>query len=148
MQELSSKLWWLIYRSDLYGTRFLLGLAEFAWAVALFWPGETFGRPTYHGMQVVMSEVAWAGVFLLTSIVQWGLLLYREYHTKRAVVFAFYNTALWVFCVVSMYMSVYPPPAAISGEFALAVGAGWIFVRSGWPTPNHVYRRITDGPSH
>ena len=117
--------------SDLHGTRFLLGLAEFAWALALLWPGPTFGRPTYHGMQAVMPENVWGVLFLLTAIIQWRFLFTCEYHSKRAIVFAAYNSALWLFCVISMYLSVYPPPAAISGELALAMGACWIFVRSG-----------------
>ena len=117
--------------SDLHGTRFLLGLAEFGWALALLWPGETFGRPTYHGMQAVMDEQVWGALFFVTGVIQWKLLFGCEYHSKRAIVFTFYNTALWVFITVSMYMSVYPPPAAISGESALALGACWIFVRSG-----------------
>ena len=121
----------LFRHSDLHGTRFLLGLAEFGWAIALLWPGSTFGRPTYHGMQALMSEDVWGALFLLTGFIQWRLLFTCEYHSKRAIVFAAYNSALWLFCVLSMYLSVYPPPAAISGETALCLGACWIFVRSG-----------------
>lgn len=130
--------------SDLHGTRFLLGFSELVWGFSLLWPGATFGRPTYHGMQAAMPEDVWAAVFLLTGFIQWKLLFSCEYHTKRAITFAFYNTALWVFVVVSMYLSVYPPPAAISGELGLALGACWIFVRSG----EAIHDRRTVTPVH
>lgn len=145
--NMQQRLFKLLYRSDLCGTRFLLGFAELLWAITLTWPGETFGRPTYHGMQGIMTENAWGALFFVTCFCQWFLLIKEEYHTKRAVIFALINTALWTFCVISMYLSVYPPPAAISGELALALGAAWIFVRSGWPcaTCDSPLRRSGDG---
>ena len=125
----------LIYGSDLMGTRFLLGIAELLWAVTLLWPGETFGRPTYHGMQLFATEEVWGFIFLFSSFWQFQILKSRKFHCPAAVVFAGWNSLLWIFVVVSMYMSVYPPPAAISGELALAIGAAWIFVRTGAPVP-------------
>ena len=40
----------MIFETDLIGTRFTLGLAELIWAFTLFWPGNTFDRPTYEVM--------------------------------------------------------------------------------------------------
>ena len=123
----------LVYGSDLYATRFMLGVAELTWALSLFWPGATFGRPTYHGMQQIMPEEMWATAFLLTGLIQFQILASQRFHTKFAVTFAAWNSFLWTVSVLSMYMSVYPPPAAISGELALAFGASWVFIRSGVP---------------
>ena len=138
----------LIYGSDLHATRFLLGVAELVWALALFWPGDTFGRPTYAVMAGVASEEVWATAFLLTSFIQFHILFHGSYHSRCATVFAGWNAMLWIFCVLAMYMSVYPPPAAISGELAMAVGASWVFVRSGVPCLSidlsEHYRRKTD----
>jgi hypothetical protein len=123
----------LIYGSDLLATRFLLGIAELTWALALFWPGDTFGRPTYHVMAQVASETAWAWIFLVTSFIQFQILWSGHYHTRTAIIFAGWNCNLWFFTVLAMYLSVYPPPAAISGELACALGSVWVFIRSGVP---------------
>lgn len=128
-----SRLIELVYGSDLMATRFLLGVAELLWAATLLWPGDTFGRPTYHGMQQMFNEETWGFIFLFSSFMQFQILANRNFHNALAVTFAGWNSLLWIFCVVSMYMSVYPPPAAISGELALALGASWVFVRSGSP---------------
>lgn len=143
----------LLYGSDLHATRLLLGVAEFVWALALFWPGDTFGRPTYHVMAQLASEQAWGLVFLVTGVIQFYILLHSSYHTRFAVAFAGFNAALWIFTVLAMYMSVYPPPAAISGELAMAFGASWVFIRAGVPciasvadgVAIHTHRRKTDG---
>jgi hypothetical protein len=120
------------FYSDLNATRFTLGLAEILWAVTLLWPGETFGRPTYAVMSHVMNEEAWGLLFLFSGMMQFTLLFQGIYHDKFAVRFAAWNTVLWCYVVASMYLSVSPPPAAISGELALAVAAFWVFIRSGY----------------
>lgn len=119
------------FRSDLHGVRMLLAMSELIWAVTLFWPGDTFGRPTYSVMAAVAPEWLWGLIFLATAVVQWRILISGHYHGRFAVSFAAFNSLLWWFVVVSMYLSVYPPPAAISGELALAFGAAWVWVRSG-----------------
>lgn len=138
----------LVYGSDLHATRFLLALAELVWALALFWPGDTFGRPTYALMAEVAREETWAWLFLLSAFCQFQILWSGSYHTKPATLFAFFNSLLWMFVTLSMYLSVYPPPAAISGELAMAVGACWVFVRSGVPClaldDAKPHRRCTD----
>jgi hypothetical protein len=127
------KMLMLIYGSDLLATRFLLGVAELVWALALFWPGDTFGRPTYSIMSQLASEHTWALLFLITGILQFKILFDHDYHSRVAIVFSGWNCNLWMFTVIAMYLSVYPPPAAISGELACALGSIWVFVRSGVP---------------
>jgi hypothetical protein len=136
----------LIYSSDLYATRAMLGFAELVWALALFWPGETFDRPTYKIMAQVASESTWAAAFLVTGLLQWGILLSGRYHDRLVLVFACWNSALWTFSTIAMYLSVYPPPAAISGELAMAVGACWVLVRTGLPAGDR--RKNVAGGSH
>jgi hypothetical protein len=121
----------IAFYSDLHGTRFLLALAELVWAVTLFMPGNTFDRPTYTVMSHTMPENMWAFIFMMTASFQLSILLRGDYHSRFSTYFAAWNTALWWYVVVSMYMSVSPPPAAISGELALAFGAGWVWIRSG-----------------
>lgn len=135
------KLFGIFFFSDLHAIRFVLGIAELIWALTLFWPGDTFVRPTYHAMAEIMSEPQWAFVFLFSGITQIAILFHGEYHTTFPRVYAAWNAFLWCFICVAMYMSVYPPPAAISGETALALGSCWIFLRTGYHV---VGRRISD----
>lgn len=125
------RLLYIALKGNLHSIRLTLAIAEVFWVITLLWPGDTFSRPTYSVMGGIMGEFGWGVVFLGTAICQWGILLIGSYHSRFAQVFAAWNMTLWCFVVTSMYMSVYPPPAAISGEAALALAAGWIFVRAG-----------------
>lgn len=118
-----------LFDSDLVITRLLLGFSELLWAVLLAWPGVTFERPTYHFMSHVMAEEMWAVVFLFSGITQIFIVGAEQFHGLFARYFAGWNAALWCFVVSSMLMSVYPPPAAISGEIMLAIAAFWIWIR-------------------
>lgn len=117
------------FHSDLIASRVSLFIAELCWAVMLWWPGNTFARPTYHGMAAVMSEFWWAGVFTVSAACQISVVILQSYDTHFGRHFAGFNALLWAYCVISMLWSVYPPPAAIGGEIALAVAAVWIWVR-------------------
>ena len=133
MKRACNRVMKLILFSDLHATRFSLGIAEFIWAITLLWPGDTFGRPTYKIMQHVMpSEELWGLIWLFSSVTQLYILFSGKYHAMPSVIFAGFNMILWWFVTVSMYLSVFPPPAAISGEAALAMAATWIWIRSGW----------------
>ena len=121
----------IFFYSDLHCVRFLLAFSELVWAATLmFWDG-VFARPTYGQMGKVMSEKGWALVFLLSGITQLIVLLSGKYHDRLAVVFAGWNSTLWWYVVLSMYMPVYPPAPGISGELGMAMGAAWVFMRSG-----------------
>ena len=127
--KLSHRVAVAIFDSDLIATRLLLAFAEFLWAVMLFWPGETFDRPTYHLMAALAPENAWACAFGATSYLQLYIVLNGRQHTLWAHYFALWNSLLWAVVVGSMLLSVYPPPAAIAGEISLMVAAAWVWVR-------------------
>ncbi len=120
----------------LYGSqhsaRTLLALAEMVWCITLLLPGDSFSRPTYAVMQSFGDEKMWAALFGSVSLIQWAILFDGRYHTKFAVCFAAANMVFWWVVVISMYLAVTPPPVAISGELALAIGASWVYVRAGW----------------
>ena len=118
-----------LFDSDLIATRLALFLAEACWAIMLFWPGDTFARPTYGLMGAVASETLWALAFGISSAFQIRIVVYAQCHAPWARAFAAWNALLWVGTVGLMLSSVYPPPAAIGGELALAVSALWIAVR-------------------
>ena len=122
----------LAFFSDTNASRFTLGMAELIWAVSLFWPGDTFSRPTYTAMAELMSEEAWGALFLATGLLQFAILIRHRFHNRYAVAFAAWNTMLWWYATISTYASVYPPPAGISGELALAITASWVLVKSGY----------------
>ena len=76
-----------------------------------------------------MSESLWGLLFALTAWTQWSLVIIGDFRCAFVRYFAAWNATLWLTVTATMYLSVYPPPAAISGETALALAACWIFTR-------------------
>ena len=118
-----------LFDSDLIGTRMIIAMAELGWFVLLIWPGDTMARPTYKIMATVMPEDVWAAVFLISCVLQTIIIITETYHTVQARYFSAVNAVLWVYVVISMLLSVYPPPAAIAGEIAIAIASSWIWFR-------------------
>lgn len=131
----------IIFQSDLHGVRATLGIAEIIWFIALIWPGSTFDRPTYTVMSHILTEESWAIIFLFSGLTQLSILYRMDFHSRFSTYFAGWNFALWLYIVISMYISITPPPAAISGELALAFAASWVWIRSGHPA---IGRRVCD----
>lgn len=125
MYGLSKALW----DSDLIATRVSLAIGEFLWSIMLLWPGHTFDRPTYKVMALVMGEEAWGFILLLSAATQITIVMGEHLHSLPSRVFAAWNAVLWIFLVMSMLLSVYPPPAAIGGEISLAFAAIWVWLR-------------------
>ncbi len=119
----------VMFDSDMTNTRLTLAFAEILWAIMLFWPGETFDRPTYQAMAGMMSETGWGFVFLISALLQTKIVVLSQQNRDWAKVFANWNAVLWVTVVVGALFSVYPPPAAVAGEIALASAAVWIWLR-------------------
>ena len=118
-----------LFDSDLIASRLALFLAEALWAAMLFWPGDTFNRPTYSEMAKVAPELVWAAAFGISAGLQICIVIYQQCDKSWARAFACWNAALWGASVVLMLVGVYPPPAAIGGEVALAISALWIAIR-------------------
>ena len=118
-----------LFDSDLIATRLALFMAEALWAIMLFWPGDTFDRPTYSEMARLAPEMMWAAAFGISAVLQICVVIYQQCHKTWAHVFAVWNALLWWSSIGLMLVGVYPPPAAIGGEAALAVSALWIAVR-------------------
>ncbi len=118
-----------LFDSDLIATRLALFIAEALWAVMLFWPGSTFDRPTYSEMAKLAPELVWATAFGISAVLQISIVVYQQCGRAWAHLFAAWNASLWCASVVLMVKGVYPPPAAIGGEVALAVSALWIAIR-------------------
>lgn len=129
----------ILFDSQMVTARLLLAIAEILWGLLLLWPGDTFGRPTYALMSKLMVEELWAILFLASAAMQLWILTTEDYHARPARLFAAWNAIFWTSVVCSMLLSVYPPPAAISGEIALACAAVWIWLR-----PHLICRWITD----
>lgn len=117
------------FHSDLIASRLSLFIAEMCWAIMLWWPGDTFARPTYYGMAWLMSEFWWAVVFTVSAFAQISIVILQDYNGQFGRCFSAFNALLWIYCVASMLWSVYPPPAAVGGEIALMMAAFWIWVR-------------------
>ena len=119
----------ILFEDQFVGTRLILALSEFTWAILLLWPGDSFSRPTYSVMAKVMPEEAWGFVFLASGVTQLSIVLREDFYCALARYFAAWNAALWVYVVISMLLSVSPPPAAVSGEIVLAMAATWIWIK-------------------
>jgi hypothetical protein len=117
--------------ADLTAARVALAIAETLWVVCLLWPGDTFERPPYLIMSSLMSEPGWACLFAASATAHWLIVAFKLDYTARAVAFAGWTVFLWWFIVLSIFLTVTPPPAAASGEVALAIAALWILLRSG-----------------
>ena len=118
-----------LFDSDLILPRLMLAGGEMFWAVLLIWPGDTFARPTYSLMSQIAPEMVWALAFLATSMAQYRIVALRLCDTTSAWLFSCWNSLLWATVVACMLASVYPPPAAISGEIILTLVASWIWAR-------------------
>lgn len=118
-----------LFDTDLIATRLTLALAELIWAILLAWPGNTFDRPTYHIMAGMLPEDYWAFIFLVSAVVQFHIVIQYQFESMFAHLFALWNASIWTLVVASMFISVYPLPAAIAGEIALAASAVWVCVR-------------------
>jgi len=118
-----------LFDSDLVATRLTLAVAEAFWALMLWWPGDSFTRPTYAGMAAIAPELCWAALFTVSALVQASIVVERSFDSKHARWFAWFNAALWVYVMGAALLSVYPPPAAMGGEMALVCAAVWIAVR-------------------
>lgn len=125
LRAFSAALW----DTDLISSRLTLAFAEFCWTIMLLWPGDTFGRPTYSHMAIVMSEEIWGVIFFVSCMTQITIVLLDDMHSTFSRYFACWNASLWVYTVYSMLLSVYPPPAAIGGEISLGFAAVWIWIR-------------------
>lgn len=130
--KLISNLSKLLWDDKMIGTRFTLAISEFFWGATLIIWGAShalFTRPTYKYMDLIGNEYGWGVVFLLSSILQMTIVLTDDLHSLFAKYFAAFNALLWVVTIGGCYLSVYPPPAAMSGELALTCAACWIWVR-------------------
>lgn len=121
-----SKAFW---DTDLVASRLTLSASSFFWAVMLLWPGSSFDRDVYYQMGNILSENMWGFIFLATSAIQFMIIAKGDYCSALSRIFAGFSAALWTYIVLSMLISVYPPPAAIGGEIALSLSALWIWAR-------------------
>ena len=129
MNKLINTLTEVLWDSELTSSRVLLSMGELFWGIMLLWEGETFNRLPYERMSGIMEENSWAFVFLLSSIIQLYIVMIDKYHSRFSRYFACWTAVLWSYVSVSILLSIYPPPAAIGGELALAISAIWIWIR-------------------
>lgn len=123
---------------QMHSARWILATAETLWALLLVSSWATFPDITHAKMSMGFSADLWATVFALAAVGQWGILISGKYHTRWAVAFAFWNQLWWWYVVISLYLS---GGVHIEG-LALALGASWVYIRSGFCVKG---RRADDG---
>lgn len=122
----------MLWDDEMIATRFTLAASEFFWGITLMTWGAAhnlFQRPTYKYMDLLGNEYGWGAVFLLSGALQITIVLRHDIHSCFARYFAGFNAVLWIVSIGGCYLSVSPPPAAMSGELALTFAAIWIWVR-------------------
>ena len=124
----------IVFFSDLHAIRFVLFMAELIWSLSLLFQSASFDRTIYRIMAEIAPEIVWALLLGGSALIQLFFIITQNYFTREAQVFAGWNAAFWLLIVISMYNSMVPPPSGLAGEFALTLGACWIFIRSGYKT--------------
>lgn len=102
--------------------------AGYLWTVMLLWPGETMSRPTYRIMAELTNDYGWAVIFFTVSSIQAFRLAFCLSAGRWNNLIHLLYPAIWTFTTASMLLSVYPPPAAISGEIVITVLSVLVFV--------------------
>lgn len=123
------KLRCLFWTTDITPIRFFIACSSVLWGILLFWPGDTFSRPTYFIMAKFASENMWAGLFSLSGFIGLMSIFYDVKHKISLIGEALLGVTLWSSSCIAMLLSVYPPPAAISAEVVAAISSWWILVR-------------------
>lgn len=119
----------LIFDQDLSQTRIILGMSEFFWAFACWYPGDTFDRPIYSTLRGIAPEGVWGLIFFVSALLQVSVVAF-SWHTRfYGRLFAFANFMLWAFVISSIFTSTTPPLVAMSGELALVIAAFWSWAR-------------------
>lgn len=119
----------LIFDQDLSQTRIILGMSEFFWAFACWYPGDTFDRPIYSTLKGIAPEGVWGLIFFVSALLQVSVVAFSWHTRSYGRLFAFANFMLWTFVIVSIFTSTTPPPVAVSGELALIIAAFWSWAR-------------------
>jgi hypothetical protein len=106
-----------------------IAMASLMWALLLFWPGDTFTRPTYTLMSHFGSEHVWGTLFLIQGVSGISTVLLKLKNTLLIVLDCILGCILWTGSCVAMILSVNPPPAAISAEIIAAWFSWWLLLR-------------------
>lgn len=128
---LSRKFSTLAYYSDLHATRFLLGFAELWCSLTMFLDFSDSDDFTTTVMASMFPAQVWGALFLVIGILQFTILFTGNYHTRVSTWFAGVSSIFWWLVCLSMVLSSGVVPATISGEVSLALGASWVWIRSG-----------------
>lgn len=136
-RNITSRIQYILWKSDLEATRLGLALGSLIWAVLLFWPGDLFapGRTTYSVMSEIANEQIWGAAFLLQGLVMVYSLLWGYKSRLSFIVDALLGCILWTTstaaCFLAHYqsLSTYQPPAAMSYELIGAFTSWWVLVR-------------------
>ena len=119
----------IICRADTSLVRLLIATSSFLWAVMLFWPGDTFVRPTYGHMGQLAPENVWAAAFAIHFLITTITLTTKQMKYVSVLGEGMLGCLLWTSSCFLMLSSVYPPPAAIASEITTALASWWVLVR-------------------
>lgn len=138
---------------QMWHTRLLIALSSLTWAFLLFWSNDVFTRKTYELMAQLAPQVVWASLFFIHGIAairsivceecsatfcrKWGrelsfvsdsLLGMLLWTSSTLLCFAAHwpTTGSWI-----QQLASFPAPAAMAGEFWVAVYSWVYFIFTG-----------------
>ena len=138
----------LLWGADLLGTRTVIGVASLVWALSLVWPasgglfpsasGEmtNYWQAIYVVMGAIMTEGQWAVLFATHGVIAITSVLYGLRTRTFLLMFeGVLGCSLWTTSTIACYMAAfngwagYRPPAILSADVIVTLGAWWVLVR-------------------
>lgn len=121
-----SRLYRIIWYSDLKFTQFFISQAALFFGVLLLMPQETLNRPVYELIHTVFTDVTLASLFLMHGCVSTYSLLQNTYNKFTFVFDGILGCFLWNMFIISILIGTYPPPL-LPGELCLAI-TSWLLL--------------------
>lgn len=93
-----------------YCLRLLVSFYEFLWFFGLI-TFIDFSNSKYHGLEAIISQNILAGIFLLMSFINSGMVISRTLYERFSTQFAFINSTFWITFIT--YFNLYSLNASI-----------------------------------
>lgn len=125
----------ILLNGDLSLIKIALATASMMWAIMLYAPGQTFERQTYSVMLHTMSEMKWAGFFLLHSIISGWAILWQRTDAWLVIGDNVLGSLLWTgscYMMIVAFAPTDPLPAATGANIVLAIFSWWCLVRNNY----------------
>lgn len=129
------KFCYLLNKSDLLATRFILSLSSFLWGSMLLIPGDTFDRPMFAVISKIMPEEIWGILFFAHAVAALCSLFIGMHKKVLLILDSILGCFLWTSITLGMLFSLLytdgfqTAPAATSPSIILTLVSWWLLAR-------------------